>query len=432
MTTVVDELILKFSLDPKQFNQSQQQVINQLKKLEGTTKEVGSKVEDSAQRMVDGFSRVTKEVLGLGAAFLGVSGMKDLVVGTVQAAANLDLMTRAFNLSAEAMNRWQNVGRQFNVSGDTTMAAITNIASLQQQLRQGKVTPDALGQSSMFALAGVTTNELATMDTFELLHKVAGGARKDPKNMAGYLAGTPFAPLMPTLMQNDLNSRLGDALTQTKEMADNAERVRKAFVEAVEAVEKLTNKTILSSESMLQYMNIINAVKAATEGDLTVARYLLSQYAGQGGKLEGNTIDAIKKGIYIPAMRDWFFGPGDPMAGAQNRVRSAFGDSAPQHGGFRDVPSPFDMADNYYGMVYPKVKQGFEAPPWVDMYMKNTPLGHSGSHPGFGNFGSVMNDNSHAISIAHMDLNFPDGSSGQQQARSFISSVTAQSATGYR
>ena len=324
MATIVDELILRFSLDPRQFNQGQQQVINQLQQLTQTARKSGGEVEESARKMADGFEKVTKEVLGLGAAFLGVSGLKQLVAGTIQTAAGLDIMTKAFNLNTEAMNRWQNVGRQFQVPVGVTQAAITNIASLQQQLRQGKVTPEALGAPSLWALAQITTSELANLDTYELLQRVAKGTREHPKDAAGLLAGTPFAPIMPTLMQPDLTDRLSKAETITKDMADNAERLHKAFIETVEEVEKFTNKQILGNAATLQFMNILTAIQAAAQGDLSVAKYVLGDIARQGQETEGGIMTAIRKSIYMPNMLKWAKGELQSVYQSGNYNRTPF------------------------------------------------------------------------------------------------------------
>jgi hypothetical protein len=76
--TVIDELVLSLSLDPTKFVKGQKESVAALQKMEEQAKKSGGETETAATKMAEGFERVTKEVLGLGAAFLGVPASKTL------------------------------------------------------------------------------------------------------------------------------------------------------------------------------------------------------------------------------------------------------------------------------------------------------------------------------------------------------------------
>lgn len=428
MATVVDELILKFSLDPTNFDKGQKKTVDSLRKLEEDARTAGKGVEDSGQKMVDAFGRVTREVLTLGAAFLGVSGLKELVVGTVTAGANLDVMSKALNANIEMMNRWQNVGRQFGVAAETTGAALANIITLQQQLREGKVGPDALGLNSLFALAGVTNQDLLG-DTGALLEKIHKGTIAHPADAAGLLSTTPFAALQPSLQTPDLNKRLEEGLTLTREQAKAAQDVRDEFVKLTELLEGRFNKALL--DNIRPIKELIEAIRKVASGDFSGAQAIdekLGAQAHEGLSGIGNWLWGFMTPHNLaapgtPASMGATGGGGGGFGGAGGGAtmpmpRSSRG--APPVGGAWDFDSDYAAAAGHPGR-------------WTAPYLAVQSMrGEAGGAAGFGNFGSVTHDNSRAISIAHVSITPPPGTDERAWASSFISAVTAQASSGSR
>lgn len=422
MATVIDQLIISLSLNATGFTQGQQQAIQQLRQFQSQATTSANSVQNSTQAMVNGFQNVTREILGLGAAFLGVSGLKDLVVGTVTAGANVDVLTKSINLNVEALNRWQNVGRQFGVTAEATAAAIGNIATLQQQLRQGKVGPEALGGPSLFALAGITTDELANLSPFDLLQRVAGGTRAHPADAAGLLAGTPFAPLQPQLQAPDLNKRLDESLTLTREQAKAAQDVRDQFVQLTELLEGRFNKALL--ENIQPIKELIEAIRKLAHGDFSGAQDLNVKLGGQAD--EG-----------LHGIGSWIWGmlskPGNLPATGQGSPLMSSGDG----GGGLPLPRGRPFSGAYSASdVSADAERGNTGNRgtgrWIAPYL-NTPIGHESLNAGgFDRFGDVNTDNSSAIHIAHVSITPPPGTDANAWASTFISSVTAQASSGSR
>lgn len=249
--TVVDDLILRFSLDPTNFNRGQQQAIASLQKLEEEARKSGGAVEDSAKKMADGFERVTKEVLSLGAAFLGVNGLKDLAVSTVQTAANLGVLATATNTSSEALNRWQNAARHVGIGADQTGAAISGLIVKLQQFQAHQITPEGLGLRAMQSLTnnGITQADLQPENVENLLLKLAKGVKANPSRAAGLTAEIPGgSALLPLLQRQDLEALLARSQSITNEQIAAAQRIRDIFVDTAIKIETAVNKLLPSAE----------------------------------------------------------------------------------------------------------------------------------------------------------------------------------------
>lgn len=428
MTTVVDELILKFSLDPSQFNRAQQQTVTQLRQFEQQARSAGSGVEDSAQRMTDGFSRVTKEILGLGTAFLGVSGLKDLVVGAVQSGSALHNQAQALNVATEAANRYAVATQRAGGSYEAGLQTFNQIAIKLQQLKSGAVGPEALGEPWLQAL-GLTANQFDPAHPEQFIDAVVRGAHARPDRRAAIMEGTGLGALMPLANRDDYQKILSDSLVLTDHLADNAEKARDAFAAALVDVSKIVAALTLSDDSTKGMVRVAMAISAAARGDWGALEAL-------GNDVNVNLGNQAQKGKEELLQWGW------------DKIRGAFGGGATPAGsplvssgdGGADMPVPRFRRPNAGSYTSADVDADVErnatggvgTGKWIAPYL-NTPMRHGSAEAnGFGNFGSVTQDNSSAINIAHVSITPPPGTDAHAWASTFISSVTAQASSGSR
>ena len=269
---LIDELILRLSLDTKTFDAQQKAAVNTLRSFEKESVKAASGAEAGAKKLTDALNGTVREVLALGAAFMGVSGLKDLVVSTTQAAAGLGIMSNAFNINAEAVNRWQGAMRHFQVSSQATANAIAQLQIKLQQFKTGQVLPGDLGFQALNAL-GIGNQNLDPARWENFLLEVSSALRKHPEVAAGLGQGIPSIPtLLPGLMDPNLGHLLATSQTLWQGEIDAATRVNKAFVEAALKVEEVINRMLLTDKNARDAVGFFEGVQGLASGDSTKMR----------------------------------------------------------------------------------------------------------------------------------------------------------------
>ena len=155
MTTVVDELVVQFKLDPKQFTAGQKQVVSDIEKVEQQADKSGRKMEESGKRAANFYSEITKELIGLIGAFAGANAIGAFTVQTTQADAALGRTAQSLDMGAAALSRWEGAARRAGAANGSITSAFQNISQQIQRFQLGE-------QSALVARAaqlGVTLSD---------------------------------------------------------------------------------------------------------------------------------------------------------------------------------------------------------------------------------------------------------------------------------
>ncbi len=111
MATVIDSLVVTLGLDASKFTAGQKQSVEALKKTGSEATVAGKHLEDAGKKSAQAFSSLKKELLAVGAAFVGVSAIKNFVQSTVLSTAALGRMSDNLGISALRMAQWQNANK---------------------------------------------------------------------------------------------------------------------------------------------------------------------------------------------------------------------------------------------------------------------------------------------------------------------------------
>jgi hypothetical protein len=378
--TVIDELVISLSLNANNFNAQQQQAINTLKKFEQQATTTATNTERGAQKMVDGFSRVTKEVLGVGAAILGVNGLKDLAVNLTQVAAAGERMSEAFELDPEMLNKWQGflqvVGNQ---DFGTTTASLTALAGAIQQYRatlKGPFAdPETLGALNRL---GITTGDLTApgkvSDIMNRMLLTIGQNINRPENTdlkAFLLNHVPG--MTPTMMRgierSPSQATLDKYLTATAAQMQSASRMMEEIAELALALRKKLNTLLPDAEGAVSTFTGIATGKIPivppganpSRNPFTILWEQLSPIPGVGSAES--------------ALRDWW-----ESGKATHPSTSVLGR---QRGGFGNIPLPLENP------LHPRSSNGGIAVPLDTSTMPRTDRFPDGRRSG----GNVTNNN---------------------------------------
>ena len=405
----IDSLVVSLSLDPRQFNAAQKQSVDQLRKFEQEAKGAAAGVEASTQKMVGGFDRVTKEVLGLGAALLGVNGIKDLIVNTTQFTSALGINAKALGVTTSFLAQWQSAARLAGVDAATTAASIS---ALVTSIANFKLTGQGIRQAFP-QLAAIGLDQFKNAD--DLLRRLnvlfqkpqdEGIVKAISQAIPGSEGLLPLLQLPPAKF-NEFLAKAKELTAGIDEQAKSAREVASAWDEAQQSVEKLVRQLLKINETPL---------KSVAKGIIEIAK--------------GNTVEGIKA-IDAPE------GGTDVMGHVVTRILQHFNwlnspAAAVSQTGFIGPPLPpaeligEGDAPLQRHRRHGKFQGQFEAP---HLSLPGTPYG-GGATPMGGIGGSSSVDNSRSTVIQHQTIMVQPGEQPATFAQRFNAAIEGQ--TGSR
>lgn len=147
MPTVIDSLILTLNLDPKDFNKGQKEAANAFLKTKDQAVSTGKQIEEASKKAADSINRITKEVLGLFAVFLGARGLKEFVADIVDADAALGRFSRNLDQSPQTISAWGAAAERMGGSANVTVTTFERIGKALYDLhRNGALLPKEFSQ----------------------------------------------------------------------------------------------------------------------------------------------------------------------------------------------------------------------------------------------------------------------------------------------
>lgn len=138
------------TLKDKDFGSTVKKSASATKDLERKVKSTGNAVSQFSRSATTGFSNVAKSVLGLVAAYAGISAIKEFSVSMVESAASIQALSSQFEQvfgadAGEARGVIKNLGKEFGMVPERIKPAFTQMTSMFKGL--GLATGEAMDQS---------------------------------------------------------------------------------------------------------------------------------------------------------------------------------------------------------------------------------------------------------------------------------------------
>ena len=134
MPTVIDSLVVELGLDPKNFTQSQQKALDQLRKFQTEAAKAGKEIEASQRRVGESLNQMKREVLGfLGLSFGGAAARQFFDFVTNLDAA-IGRTSKTLGISTRELSAWQGAVEQSGGSAQSITGAMQGLSGAMQQL----------------------------------------------------------------------------------------------------------------------------------------------------------------------------------------------------------------------------------------------------------------------------------------------------------
>jgi len=244
MPTVIDSLVLEFSLDPTKFTQGQRAVMQALSQMQQQAAGQGNNVEAAGKRMQNFLTGVKREAIGLLAVFFGARGIKEFTSYMTQLDAALLRSSKTLDMSAKDLSAWQGVARQM---GGSAAGVTGSMQGLTDKINQALATGNWGNLLQIFNQFGVdlynTNGQLKTAgELFLELNRAFQGV--DPARARSILSmlGLDSDSINIILMKRDALIQMLDAQKKSAagmdEDAAAAAELQKHFEGATTAAER--------------------------------------------------------------------------------------------------------------------------------------------------------------------------------------------------
>lgn len=288
---VVDELVVKLTLDTKDYDQQE--------------KKVDGKVEKTRKSLLS----LGKAGALLGLAVSAVAGFTAAVVTLVNFEARMRRMAVATGLSNRAMQAWGSTARRLGADAESGRQAIADLAKEQKTFSLTGSAPTLSALARLGVRAGPGVSVEAMLAQAQQIYRSSGGAQREQIEAGLSAQGVSDDLILMIKSEKDVRE------TYAKSYKQSADENRKALDDATDSMETLSN----------------GAIKATAEG-LDVASSAASGLA----KVLDKTSDALT--TFAHNVRNFFGGAGTPapasqrMSGGANSAQGAMQYLITRHG----------------------------------------------------------------------------------------------------
>ena len=237
MATVLDEFVLKFSLDPSTFTEGQRKFMESVRSSKEDIKKFGGEIESQEKKIFEVFGELKRAALGVAGLLIGGMGIKEFTSFITNMDAATARTARTMNISARELSNWQGAARQL---GGTAQGITSVLSTLSNEMATFQLTGqwNPLGPLTQLGIGPAKT-------ITELMLKVA-----DKLSTLNPATAKAFA------------AQLGAGDQDTVNLLING---RRALEELLEASDRAGHVTIESAEATKEYQRQLSLLEQNAE-----------------------------------------------------------------------------------------------------------------------------------------------------------------------
>lgn len=253
---VLEAFIIKFGLDSSGYEEGERDINERSRRIREDQGRLFSDIEDAGKKTGQAIKGLSREVVGLGLAFMGARSITGLITGMMTGAASADRFGERIGVATQKIYAWRKAsvtmgGEQGD--GDAALAAVQNI---KMGLFTGQPDTQALG---VLARLGISAGDLRNGDAGSILQKLAGAkGNMDPQLYASLLQqiGLP-ASTINFLMQGkeSVDALIEQYAANSSEMESLAKEQEKLQKAMVDLQTTLANKIAPALTTIADWLN---------------------------------------------------------------------------------------------------------------------------------------------------------------------------------
>ncbi|HQS69801.1 MAG TPA: hypothetical protein PLM58_09230 [Novosphingobium sp.] len=184
-THILDAFLVTFGLDIKEFEDGEREVTDRSKRLRDEQKRTFDDIERFGKKTGESIKGLSREVIGLGLAFMGARSITGLISNMMTGAAVADRFGQTLGMNARQVWAWRMAMK--SVGGETAEGdqALSAVQRAKMGYRMGTLRAD---ESAAYGRLGITGNDLRNSDAGAILQKLSAAQSKmDPQLYASLL-----------------------------------------------------------------------------------------------------------------------------------------------------------------------------------------------------------------------------------------------------
>ncbi len=140
MATIVDSLVIELGLDPSKFTRAQKDAVESFKKYNDELLKRGKLVEEQGKRLLETYSKVRTQILGVIAAFTAGMGISKFIDYNSKLTASIGRLSGVVHLSTEYLSAWSNIAV---LTGQSAEGAQEAILGFTQDMERFSITGES-------------------------------------------------------------------------------------------------------------------------------------------------------------------------------------------------------------------------------------------------------------------------------------------------
>lgn len=221
---IIDSFVTIFRLNLDDFKAGVKEADAQSKRLKDSQKKTFDQIEESGKRTGEAIKGVTREVIGLGLAFMGARSIVGFAANLASGAASADRFGQKLGMSIKQVWAWRQAMTAFGGSAGDADSSIQAIQNARIAFQTGSMDS---GQQAAFGRLGITGNDLRNSDAGSILSKLAGSklAGSNPQLYSALLSQIGLSsPMVSMLMQGQsaVERLIGEYQANSEGLEQNA------------------------------------------------------------------------------------------------------------------------------------------------------------------------------------------------------------------
>ncbi|NML93807.1 phage tail tip lysozyme [Novosphingobium olei] len=302
---VIDEFVTIFRLKLDDFKSGAREIDDESRKLKDGQKKTFDAIEQSGRKAGETIKGVTREVVGLGLAFMGAKSITGFLANMAAGAASADRFGQMIGMSVKQIWAWRSAMKGFGGAAGDADSSLQRIQSAKMQYQRGQMGPQ---EQNQWGMLGITGNDLRTGSAGDILQKLAGSRLRttNPQFYSDSLMQIGLSgPMVSMLMQGQ--DAVNELIQKYEANADGQEELAKETEKLQEELATLNTQYMKALVPILQQMLPVFQAISGFLGKMTdtpqEAKDTLSGAAagaaagGLLGGLPGAAIGAVIGGI---------------------------------------------------------------------------------------------------------------------------------------
>lgn len=245
---VIDQLVVKLSLDDVEFQKGEKRVAAGLTDTKKKTENVGKNIAADGKRGAEFFGQLEKAALKFFAVLTTGRGLADFTRTVIATGATFDRMSKNLGTGADTLSRWAGAVRQ---SGGTTEGFLGTMQGLSQSLTELKLTGNtgilpylqALGVSVAEADGKAKPLEQILGDIGDKLNKLPN--RQDAFNIGRNLGIDDGTINLLLKGRSEVEKLLASQKAYSAEDAESARKAQERWEGVQLRIERITQKLVI-------------------------------------------------------------------------------------------------------------------------------------------------------------------------------------------